>query len=1121
VRERGACDVGEQGRHGMTGQRLTLRAKENLRDALLAIRAISDPATRNIYVDELQSELGVALVVQRYTDARHDIWSIITACESHPDGLLSLVEVIAVIHGEGRQVDRVRAAVDQVSSTAGPVVQPIEHRLLASHQRDALIALLDGLPANRVSRAYRAVFPSEGEPRPPANAGLLVQRAERSAAAGDGMPGLLLFADWVAHTTDFEPSIALHEWIDAVAAGMGVATTVVRQVCATTDARLAAGADAAAAVGVSAILDVDPDDRLSESPDFEAGDVMGPAVVAPPILQQESVRLIWGGVPLRNPDFIGREEHISGLGAGLSAQSKVSVVPQTLHGYGGVGKTQLVVEWTYRHAADYDLVWWVLAEQPASVRASLATLAERLGLPSSEDMQQTARNVLDALAASPLRWLIVYDNADEPGDLAPLLPSANGHVIVTSRNQAWASAHVGHAIEVNVFRRDESIALLRHRDPAMSEHDADRLADKLGDLPLALDQAATWRAGTGMPVREYLELFDTHAQELLDEGKPAHYPTTVYAFLRVAVARLRDKHPAAAQLLELFAYLGAEPLSTNLLRYGRAADLSEPLATALAEPIAERRAIRELRRLGLARVDPDGSRIEVHRLVQLVLREELREDTRTQALHNVQELLAAANPREPLKTRYDTVYTEIAPHILAADLVHADNMEARRVVLDHTRYLYRVGDYESSRTLSELAHAAWSRDPADGGLGPDHEFTLVIARRLANALRMLGEYTTARQLDEDAFTRLRALPAFGPDHEHTLQQASSIALDLRITGDFQQALAVDEDNLQRHLDVFGPDDQQTLAVRNNVAAAKRLLGDYDGAMAINQAVASQRERTVGKNDAQTLFSFSNLARDLYGLGRYAEALELQRQALPRYAEAQGEGHNDVLLASRTVGIALRKLGQYREASQQARNNYRRFHGKFGSDHEHTLAATMSYANCLRATGELAEAYGLANDAVERYRRVFGRQHPLTLAAQVNLGIIQRKLGVHRGAADLDQDTYRALEASLGPEHPFTLCAATGVANNFAFEQKAEDALQVSSATLHLSRQVRGETHPYTLACALNTAIDLLAVGRADEGAAMRTEALDRLRDALGEHHPEVTDARRGVRADCDIEPPPM
>ncbi|MET7422740.1 FxSxx-COOH system tetratricopeptide repeat protein [Dactylosporangium sp. NPDC005555] len=1103
--------------------RLSLRLKEELRDALMQAPAMADPATRTMYVAELQGELGEALVIQRYPDAHHDIWSIITACETHPSGLSSLADVVAAILGRGRHATRIRDVVAEAEAASGdrPVVLG-GGQVLAGHQRKALVDIIARLHIGRADRIHRSMFSSSpGEPRSPGTPALLVQRAERAATAREGVPTLLAFVDRLAHATDFDARDALHEWIDAVAVGLGVPTTTVRQLCTNTDLVGAGGEPSGANGGVSELLNVAQEGNLSESPDFDPGDVMGPAVVAPPILQQESVRLIWGGVPLRNPDFIGRDEYLSNLSRALSAETKVSVVPQTLHGFGGVGKTQLVVEWVYRHAASYDLVWWVSAEQQPIVRSSLATLAERLGLAPSEDMQQTARTVLDALAASPLRWLIVYDNADEPDDLAALLPTANGHVIVTSRNQAWSTAHLGNSLEIDVFSRDESISLLRHRDPSLSIEDANRLSDKLGDLPLALDQAAIWRAGTGMPVEEYLELFETHARELLDEGKPANYPATVYAFLRVAVARLRDEHPAAAQLLELFAYLGAEPLSSTLLRYGRAANLSQPLASALSEPIAERRAIRELRRLGLARIDPDNKTIEVHRLVQLVLREDLLEEHRRQALHNVQELLAAANPREPMDNRFDKLYGEIGPHVIAADLVHAENMEARRVVLDYTRYLYRTGDYEASRVLGQLAHTAWTRAAGDGGLGNNHEFTLVIKRRLANALRMLGDYVTARELDEDAFTRLQSLEAFGPNHEHTLQQASSIALDLRIAGRFREALAVDEDNLQRHLQVFGPEDQQTLNMRNNVAAAKRMLGDYAGALAIDQSVASQRERTVGKNDAQTLFSISNLARDMYGLGRYQEALVLQQQALPLASEALGERHTEVLLASRTVGIALRKLGEYRDANLQARDNYRRFHGKFGGEHEHTLAAIMSYANCLRVTGNITEAYNLANSAAERYKAVFGAEHPLTLASQINLGIILRKFGAQGRASELDNKTHQALHATLGAEHPFTICAATSVANNLAFEQKHEDALAMSKETLELSQRIRGDEHPYTQGCALNTAIDLAATGRSEEGTALRSESLRHLRRGLGEQHPEVVDAGRGVRTECDIEPSPM
>ena len=102
-------------------------------------------------------------------------------------------------------------------------------------------------------------------------------------------------------------------------------------------------------------------------------------IVAPPQLKQESVRLIWGGVPIRNPDFTGREELLRRLRELIADGSKVSVLPQALHGFGGVGKTQLAIEYVYRYASEYDLVWWLSAELPSQVRAPLG---ERLGLPA-------------------------------------------------------------------------------------------------------------------------------------------------------------------------------------------------------------------------------------------------------------------------------------------------------------------------------------------------------------------------------------------------------------------------------------------------------------------------------------------------------------------------------------------------------------------------------------------------------------------------------------------------------------------------------------------------------------------------------------------------------------------
>ncbi|GAB7050436.1 hypothetical protein JCM9534A_55620 [Catenuloplanes indicus JCM 9534] len=831
---------------------------------------------------------------------------------------------------------------------------------------------------------------------------------------------------------------------------------------------------------------------------------------------REPVR-IWGGVPLRNPDFTGRETLLSDLRKALETRSAASVLPQTLHGMGGVGKTQLAVEFVYRYQEQYDLVWWIAAEQQSLVLQSLHELARRLGLPQTEDMRQSAIMVMDALATTSLRWLIVYDNALNPDDITGLVPSAGGHVLLTSRNQTWAS--VWDAIEVDVFDRPESVELIRKRGDVITREDAERLAEKLGDLPLALDQAASWQRATRMPVSEYLELFDHHVRELLDEGRPANYPTTVAAFVNIAFERLRTEAPAVAQLLELFAYLGAEPLSVSLLRAAKNSAVSQPLGSVLRDSIKLNRTIRALRQYGLAKVGGDQA-IQVHRLVQLVIREGLSEDLAEQSRRNAHAILAAANPEAPGNRENWSTYALIEPHLQPAGLVHSDEREAHQAVIDQIRYLYVIGDAEGSRRLGELAVSVWQKNRTAPNLGPDGEHTLIATRHLANALRQLGMTERAKTLDIETLDRFEQNPDFGRLHEHTLFTLAGIGVDLRIAGDLQGALASEDDTVERHRAAYGDDDYETIRVLGNRAVSLRMLSRFSEAYEVDLEVLSALQETVGENHWLTLLMQSNLARDLYGLGRYSEALELQRNFLPLHAAVIGERHPHVLLAHRMLAIALRKTGAFGEALTYARNNYRDVSARYGPDHEYALSAAMTLANTLRTLGQPGEARNLATGALNRYRRLYGDEHPLTLAAATNMSIILRALGEHRDALDLDQRTLGALTGSLGDEHSYTLCVAANHANNLVQAHELAAARDLSEKTLALSRSARGPQHPYTLACAANTALDRIATGNDAGGRSLLDETVLALSEALGPDHPETVDIGRGKRAECDIEPPP-
>jgi tetratricopeptide (TPR) repeat protein len=1107
----------------VTDRYLSADDKQRLSKALLRIHAMREAELRTLYLSALETDIGQSLNAARHKDGQHDLFSIITACQSYPGALLGFVRIIGGFHQGNVAVGEVEALLAELD----------REPLLANPDRATLVGMLRGTAPDVIAAAFREAAGAEQEPTNWRDIPHVVHRLEiaspgPSTDGGAPVPPLMSFTDRVAHRAGTRESKRLHEWIDRVGGAVGMTQQEIRALCL--DSRRGEPVAGSAAEPARSRPDTPhPQTAAPVEPSMTAPEPSGvtvpPTSPAYPDLAAspatiETVHQIRGNIPIRNPDFTGREALLRQLYQSLRASEKVYVLPRALHGLGGVGKTQLAVEYVYRHGDDYNLVWWISAEEPTLVLNSLATLCDELGLPRSENQQQTAETVMRALSTSQLRWLLVFDNADDPGQVMPLIPSAGGraagHVIITSRNQSWAT--VGESLEVNVFDRPESVELIRKRGNVISPEDADQLAERLGDLPLALDQAASWQAATGMPVSEYLDQLDGHVRELLSEGKPALYPTTVAASVTLAYDRLHSTAPAVAQLLELFAYLSAEPISVSLLRRARDAAISEPLRQSLREPILLNRTIRELRRYGLAKVDAN-QRIQVHRLVQLVLRESMDEEVAAQSLANVQTILASANPADPDDPNTWSVYTMIGPHVLPAHLIEAPDVAARRVALDQIRYLYVVGEYEGSRRLAEPVVAAW-RAATGEGLGPDGELTLIATRHWANALRELGRKDQAKELDAGIFARLKESPEFGPDHEHTLATAQSVAVDLRIAGDYVEALRIESDNEQRHRTVFGDEDPLTLRVRSNLAVDLRMLGRFQEALDTDEALVHVWEQTVGTSDPRYMIYVGNLVMDLYCRGRYAEALARQVEVFPAFQQVLGPRHTFVLRSARNIAIALRKTGRYKEAlarSLDLRTDYR---NHFGLDHEYTLLANMTYANALRVAGEPGEARSVAADTVMRYRRHFGPDHPLTLVAQGNLAIILRAVGELREARALDESTVEEITRKLGARHPYTLCVVSNRANDLFFAHDVAGARAVSENILEVSRDVRGHNHPYTLACATNAALDMQATGAETAGQQLLDETVASFGRVLGADHPETIDASRFKRAECDIEPPP-
>jgi tetratricopeptide (TPR) repeat protein len=825
---------------------------------------------------------------------------------------------------------------------------------------------------------------------------------------------------------------------------------------------------------------------------------------------------VWGDVPPRNPNFTGREEILAKLHGALMISREAAVLPQALHGMGGVGKSQLAIEYVHRHSVDYDLVWWISAEQNTQVLSSLIRLAQQLGLDVSPEANSAVPAVQDALNTGRIeyeRWLLVFDNAESLTEVLPYFPTGGaGKVLVTSRNPEWAG--VARTLEVDVFTRDESKAFLKNRTPELSDPDADRLADALGDLPLAVEQAAAWHATTGMPVDQYLELLNQKRIELLDEVSPV-YQRSVAAAWNVSLDRLDQDNRAALQLLQVCSFFSPEPISREFFATSTAAAITDPLDTALRDPIKLSRAIRDIQRYALAKFNHQTNTLQIHRLIQAVLVGRMDREQADLIRAGAHALLAAANPGGPGRSARWGSYEALLPHVRASGAVRSIEPNVMRLVYDTIQFLFHWGDHTGALTLAEEAYKNWL-----GQLGEEHPQTLRLAKYLAYLRAQVGQYGSAVKL----FRRVLDLytEQSGEDDEETLDAMLLVAYGYRITGEFERARDLDERAYRICHRLFGEDDPVTLRAAHNLGISLRLVGQFSAAAELDEKTYLRRMDVLGPSDAETLRTLNHLIIDQRESGNFVDACAKQEECRDSVQIAFSFPDNpNVLFASRNLAVARRRAGDHSGALTLSEETAERYRRRYGDTHPDTISADLNSAIDRRHAGDLDGADRLGRDTLRRYRDRLGDDHPHTLSAQVNLAVVTRQKGDAKGAFLQNKLTLARLSERLGSDHPITLTCATNLASDLFALGDAQSAFDLDTDTLARSERVLGVQHPSTLAVGVNLALDLRALEREQEASLLQADNMARFRRSLGEHHPATLNALRSSRADCDVDPMPL
>jgi tetratricopeptide (TPR) repeat protein len=832
---------------------------------------------------------------------------------------------------------------------------------------------------------------------------------------------------------------------------------------------------------------------------------------------------VWGRIPQRNRNFTGRKELLERLRSGLGNQV-TAVVPHALHGLGGVGKTQVAIEYAYRYRGEYELIWWISADQPVLLRSSLAALAPHLGLPSATaiGIEDCAIAVIDALQRGHpyTKWLLIFDNADQPEDLKELLPNGSGHVLITSRNHRWQEAV--DTVAVDVFTRSESVEFLQKRVPGLiSPQNADRLAYELGDLPLALEQAGALQAETGMTVDEYLRRLKEQATLLLGEGRQSEYPVSMTAAWSLSVSQLRDSLPEAIELLRCCAFFGPEPVPLDVFVPVSDNAGAEPLLAVdirlrrlLSNPVLLSRAVNQLGRYALVRIDDWNRTLQVHRLVQALLREELDADEQNRIQHEVHLLLATAvMNRDPDENRNWDRYFELLAHAEPSGVTRCPDPAVRKFCLDLVRYLYSSGDYRPSSSSAQQLLAEWEGKPEYG-----IRDVLVAKMHLGIVLRALGEDT----YELNRVTLADMERHLGQDDRETLILANSHGSDLRARGDFTTALSHDKESLERNRRIFGNAARATLRCMNNLALDYGLVSDYETARELYIETLQLQHLPDSKvSPLEVLIARGGLARVVRLSGAYDDASYLGSDTVAFGRVNLRPDHPYTLQMANDLAIARRRAGAIDEALELAQENYSQELRIFGPDHPDTLAAAMSLANTFRAKNQVDKGFEYVENAVNRYPTIYGADHPYNYGCSVNLALLLRVRGEPAEAKRLDEASLAGLDARLGRDHHFTLTCALNLASDLADLQDYRRAEALSADTLRRLTSLLGEDHPLTLAAAANLVLDLRSVGSGEEAEQLSQSTIERFARALGLGHPDTEAFLAGRRLDFDFDAPPI
>ena len=712
-------------------------------------------------------------------------------------------------------------------------------------------------------------------------------------------------------------------------------------------------------------------------------------------------RIRFGSRPMVAACFVERKGQDELFDAVLTRAEPRTV----LTGMRGSGKTQLAAAVATRCEDEgWPLVAWINAASRKDLVADLYEFALRAGINAPKDVPPDTiiRRFLDQLRSADVAdRLFVFDNVENLDDLKSFTPEGSGVrvIITTTRHLNWDSLGWLPAT-VGVFDREQSITLLCERTGDTHRDAANQIADALGDLPVAVAQAAATAKWGHYSLSEYFKRLSTHPLEssisrLEGDDYPDAIGIALFMAYEQALEQLRTTHPQqeriAISLLDILSLLAASGVPTHwLMKLNKDSD-------------TVRDTLSFLKRSSIFQESADGKKTITHRLQGKVYRETYlcNQENNTEASAHVTTLLSGI------------------------EVAKLSSFEQRR---------------KEVRSLVEQIRSVASQDHSHS-LFSDPDFVAVLTTTLRNATN-LGMPQLALTLT-DSVTQAR--DSLGPEHPDTLASRHNLAGAYHDAGNLDEAIKLFEQSFKESVRILGPHHPHTLTSRHNLAGAYCDAGRLDEAIALLEQTLKDSEDLLGAHHPDTLITHSNLANAYRNVGRLDEAITLHEQNLKDSEDLLGPHHPHTLASRNNLAETYRAAGRLDEAITLNQQNLKDSSDLLGPHHPDTLTSRNNLANAYHDAGRLNEAIPLHEQNLEDRTRILGPRHPDTLNSRNNLAGAYQAAGRLNDAIELFEQSLKDFENLLGPHHPHTLLSRNNLASAYHNAGRLREAMKLLAA----------------------------------------------------------------------------